>query len=238
MKRMLGLTLGIAAISLSVLVAGTSSEKKTQKVEKVDLSDLRDGETRTLGKGDSSMTATRKGDEITIRHGGPGGEKQTIQCTVGKDSCYAMAVEGDGKAQVIIVDKSGKGGKEGEHLFIQEGDPVGEGMMLSGENMMLWVSKDDPAGSNVVIDATHPGTCCVGADGCDAHAGVKVIKIRDEAATLLECPEGDATLSLKKGEESSGPYFCPRHNVKMEEAKLPTIMKRVEVKVKGDDKEE
>jgi hypothetical protein len=65
--------------------------------------------------------------------------------------------------------------------------------------------------------------------------GVKVIRIHDEAAVMLECPEGDATLTLKKGDENSGPYFCPKHNVKMEKATAPVIMKKIVVDTKSKD---
>jgi hypothetical protein len=46
---------------------------------------------------------------------------------------------------------------------------------------------------------------------------------------MLRCPEGDATLTLKKGEENSGPYFCPKHNLKMEPVKGNVIIKKVTV---------
>jgi hypothetical protein len=60
-------------------------------------------------------------------------------------------------------------------------------------------------------------------------SGVKVIKVSHADAVLLECPQGDATLTLKKGEENGGPYFCPKHNVKMEVSKSPAVTKRIVV---------
>ena len=237
MNRLLGLTLGAAALSLSVLAAAPA-EKHVQKVEKVDLSDLRDGETRTLGKGDGTVTATRKGDVVTIAYGGNDGDKKTLKCTVGKDSCYAMTVDGEGKTQMVIVDKSGKGGKEADHIVLEADHIVlreGDG---EGKGVLVFAPDEDGDASEIVIDADHPDMTWVTADGGNAVAGVKVIRIRDEAVTLLECPEGDATLTLKKGEENSDPYFCPKHNVKMEKAKHPAIVKKVEVKSKSADDEE
>jgi hypothetical protein len=233
MNRILGLTLGIAAMSLSVLVAGTGADRHRQfdqKVEKVDISDLRDGETRTLGKGDKAVTATRKGDQVTLEYGGRDGERKTLQCVVGKDSCYVMTVIGDGKAQVVVVDKSAESGQQFERVMVHEG---------KGNETKVMVLAAHGAGDedgDVIVDALPGDMSWVAADGKGA-TGVKVIRIRGEAATILECPEGDATLTLKKGEEKSGPYFCPKHNVKMEAAKLPAILKKVEVKSDSDDEE-
>ena len=230
MKGALGLTLGAAALSLSVLVAGTA-DKPVQKVQKVDLSELKDGETRNLGKGDSAISATRKGDVITITYGEQDGEKKTIQCTVGKDSCYAMTVDA-GKAQVVVLNKPGKEGKEADRIVIQDGDEAGKGM---------FVFSDGEGGPDhqVIVDAIHSGMSWVSSGDGESLPGVKVIRIHDDAGVMLECPEGDATLTLKKGEENSGPYFCPKHNVKMEKATSPVFMKRVVVDTKSkDDKDD
>ena len=227
MKKALGLTLGAAALSLSVLVAGTNADKSVPKVKKVDLSELKDGETRNLGKGDSTISVTRKGDVVTITYGENDGEKKTIKCTVGKDSCYAMTVDGAGKGQVVVLNKPGKEGKDADRIVIQDGDEAGNGM---------FVFSDDEGGSHqVIVDAVHPGMSWVSSSDGESLPGVKVMRIHDEAAVMLECPEGDATLTLKKGDENSGPYFCPKHNVKMEKATAPVIMKKIVVDTKTKD---
>ena len=232
MNRLLGLTLGVAALSLSVLLAAPPDEKRARGVEKVNLSDLRDGETRTLGKGDSSVTAVRKGDVVTITYGGHDGEKKTLKCTVGKDSCYAMTVEGNGKGKIMILNTTGEDGKEADRIMLHTGEADGKGVFV-------FAGDGEDADNEVLLEAAHPAVVMAGGD---AATGVKVIKVRREAGLLLECPEGDATLTLKKGEENSGPYFCPRHNLKMVKAKLPALMKKVEVEalptVTADDDEE
>jgi len=232
MNKALGLTLGAAALSLSVLVAGTNSDKPAQKIQKVDLSEMKDGETRNLGKGDSSVSATRKGDVVTITYGERDGEKKTIKCTLGKDSCYAMTLDGAGQANVVVLNKSGKGGKEADRIVIQDGDEAGKG---------VFVFSDGEGGPDhqVIVDALHPGMSWVSSGDGESLPGVKVIRVGDAAALMLECPEGDATLTLKKGEENSGPYFCPKHNVKMEKTTGPVIMKHVVVDTKSkDDKDD
>jgi len=226
MHKALGLTLGAAALSLSVLVAGTTTDKSTQKIQKVDLSEMKDGETRNLGKGDSSVSATRKGDVVTITYGERDGEKKTIKCTLGKDSCYAMTLDGAGKAQVVVLNKSGKSGNEADRIVIQDGDESGKGMFVFSDG-------ESGADHQVIVDALHPGMSWVSSADGDSLPGIKVIRIHDQAAQMLECPEGDATLTLKKGEENSGPYFCPKHNMKMEKATGPVIMKQVVVDTKS-----
>lgn len=227
MKKTLGLTLGAAALSLSVLVAGTNADKSVPKVKKVDLSELKDGETRNLSKGDSTLSATRKGDVITITYGENDGEKKTVKCTVGKDSCYAMTVDGTGQRQVVVLNKPGKEGKDADRIVIQDGDEAGNGMFV--------FSGDEGGSHQVIVDAVHPGMSWVSSGDGESLPGVKVIRIHDEAAVMLECPEGDATLTLKKGDENSGPYFCPKHNVKMEKATAPVIMKKIVVDTKSKD---
>jgi len=235
-NKLMGLTLGAAALSLSVLVAGTSADQPVKKIDKVDLSELRDGETRTLGRGDSALTATRKGDQITITYAGENGEKKTIKCEVGKESCYAMTLDEAGDSHMVVLNAGGKDAKNSSHLFVSSGDANGKSVVVvSGDanqegNMIM---KDLPGMTWVGEDG-----CCLAADGSDgskehtascAMSGVKVIKVSHEESVVLECPQGDATLTLKKGEENSGPYFCPKHNVKMEKAKSPVFMKRIVV---------
>jgi hypothetical protein len=232
MSKAFGLTLGAVALSLSVLTAGTTPDKQAQKIQKVDLSELKDGETRSLGKGDSAVTASRKGDVVTITYGEHDGEKKTITCTLGKDSCYAMTLDGADKAHVVVVNKSGKEGTGADRIMIQDDSEDGKG---------VFVFSDGEGGPDhqVIVDAVHPGMSWTGSADADSLPGVKVIRIHDDAAVMLECPEGDATLTLKKGEENSGPYFCPKHNVKMEKAAGPVIVKKVVVDTKSkDDKDD
>jgi hypothetical protein len=232
MNRMLGLTLGVAALSLSVLTAGTGADRHRtfdQKMEKVDLSDLRDGETRTIGRGETAIVATRKGDQVTMEFSGHDGEKKSVKCEIGKSSCYVMTTDGEGKGQVVVVNKSGDGGKQIEKIVLQEGN---------GDESKVMVFAGHGDGESMVVDALPGGMSWVTSSDGKGAKGVKVIKIQGDGGTVLECPEGDATLMLKKGEEKSGPYFCPKHNLKMEAAKLPIFMKKIEVSTDSHDDEE
>ena len=222
-NRLLGLTMGAAALSLSVLVAAPTASK--QKLEKVDLSQMKDGETRTLGQGDHVLTATRKGDVITINFGDEDGGKRSIKCNVGKDSCYAMTSSGDGMSKMIVVNKSGKSDKD-LPVIVHSGDD-------DGTNFVFATSEggDD---AEIIVDAVGDGMSWVSADDDEAHHAMKMFHLND-GGTVLQCPEGDATLTLKKGEESTGPYFCPKHNLKMEKSKAHTFVRKIEIS--SDDKE-
>jgi hypothetical protein len=92
-------------------------------------------------------------------------------------------------------------------------------------------ASDDGEGEPVVIHGDAPGMTWVTEDGTGAAAGagVHVVRIGHDGGTILQCPEGDATLTLKKGEENSGPYFCPKHNLKMEPSKEKVFIKKIEV---------
>jgi hypothetical protein len=242
-NKLMGLTLGAAALSLSVLVAGTAADQQVKKkIDKVDLSELRDGETRSFGKGNSAVTATRKGDEITITYAGEEGTKKTIKCEVGKESCYAMTLDGAGDSHVVVLDAEASDGKDSNQVFVTSGSGDGKSVIV--------VAGEGEEGGKLAMHGL-PGMTWVGEDGCCAASdgsgcskdkaanctlsAVKVIKVSHEDSVLLECPQGDATLTLKKGEENSGPYFCPKHNVKMEVSKSPAIMKRIVVDTNSKD---
>jgi hypothetical protein len=227
MNRLLGLTMGAAALSLSVLVAAPTAEK--QKLDKVDLSQMRDGETRTLGKGDHTVTAVRKGDVITLTLNDGEGGKRTLKCTVGKDSCYAMTSSDAGKSQIIVLNKSGKADK-GEPVVVHAGD--GE------EGAFVFATADGDEGDTFVVKSFGDGMSWVTSEEGESLPGMKVIRVHGDGGAVLECPEGDAMLTLKKGEEASGPYFCPKHNLKMEKSKGHSFVKHIEVNVDSKDKDE
>jgi hypothetical protein len=256
MKWSLICTLFIAAIGIALVAAAPGAGRAADAPEKFNLADLADGESRTFGEGDHAVTATRKGGEITItlRSDSPKGGKETFTCAVGKDHCYVMTRGEDGKGQVVVLSKS-DAGKDGKKTVttrvVASGDSAGEKNIMvftpddGDENVIIkelepgmkWVTSqvdvDDDSGE-VIIHSDGEGMAVVTTDISETEPGVKVIRIVAEGGTVLRCPEGDATLTLKKGEEKTGPYFCPRHNLKMEPAKEPVIIKeKVKVEKKS-----
>jgi len=180
------------------------------EMEKVDLSELRDGETRTFGTGEDVITATREGDTIrlTLPHG-----ERTIDCSVGKGNCYAFTTIGDGDGPSVLmlsnVDDDGEGERKVEVVKIVTGDGAGH-----AQSLLNWVHDED-----------------VYVDGGEIKVVTKVGGPRDlltvigEDGRQLRCPEGDSTLSLD--DEDDGIYYCPKHNVEMEEVKAHTLNHRV-----------
>ena len=229
MNRLLGLTMGAAALSLSVLVAAPTK----QKLEKVDLSQMKDGETRTLGDGDHTLTAKRKGDVITVEFGEEG-DRRTMKCTVGKDSCYAMTTSGDGAHKIIVINK-GKADKDSSPVVVHSGTEAGSFVFATADGA------DGADGEDIILNLDDDDMSWVAADGDEEllpGMKMKMFHMLGDGGTMLSCPEGDATLTLKKGEESSGPYYCPKHNLKMEKAKGHTFTKRIEIKSDAKDKDE
>ena len=256
MKWSLVCSLFIVVMGVALVAAAPASGKAADAPEKFNLADLADGESRTFGEGDHAITATRKGDEVTITlrgHGAKGG-KETFACTVGKDHCYVMARGEDGKGQVVVLNKSesGKDGKKtvttrvltssdsaGEQkIMVFAGDDDDDLVIKELEPGMKWVTSQvdlDGESGEVVIHSDGEGLAVVTTDVSETEPGTKVVRIVAEGGTVLRCPEGDATLVLKKGEEKTGgPYFCPRHNLKMEPSKEPVIIKeKVKVEKKS-----
>jgi hypothetical protein len=76
----------------------------------------------------------------------------------------------------------------------------------------------------------------INGDG-DEEPGIHVIRIHDDEGRILRCPEGDATLTLKDGEEDEGQYLCPRHKLRMELSKEPILIKKIRVDKKSKDKD-
>jgi len=227
MKKELLLGALIMAAGIALLQAG-AGEKSNNAPQKFNLADLANGESRTFGEGDHTLTVTRRGDDVEIHYntGETPGKTHTLHCTVGKDRCFAYTVSDEGKGNVVVLSKSGAHDSEGS------GEEVTKVVLADGDAdqkqvMVLAGDGDDP--DHVVMRRVGPGTTWTTDDGTDGKAGVHVIQLGDEGGTMLRCPEGDATLTLKKGEESSGPYFCPKHNLKMEPVKGHVIIKKLEV---------
>jgi hypothetical protein len=221
---------GIAAVCISLLPAGTA-DKSAGTPQKFNLADLANGESRTFGAGDHAMTATRRGDdvEITYRTGDGKGQKQTLHCTIGKDSCYAMTVGEGGESHVVVLSKSAASDKDAQLKEVTKIVLADDG--ADQKDLMVFASDDGGNGEPIVVHGDAPGMTWVSEDGAAAAsgAGVHVVRIGADGGTMLRCPEGDATLMLKKGEENSGPYFCPRHNLKMEPSKEKVFIKKIEV---------
>jgi len=206
--------------------------------EKVDLSDLADGETRTFGEGEHRVTAQRNGDLITIAVGDTE-MVHDLTCDAAEDNCFVLLSDDDDAVKLMVT----KGGESDGHMAQQImvmalGDHEQDGdheMVFSSDDGELidvmvsthgegghWVSKD---GSNVNVMVTRAG------EG-DPH-GNRILLHAD--TNTLRCPEGDTTMRLQEGDEDDGPFYCPKHDIKLEKMDLRRKVHRINAHDHDDD---
>lgn len=75
--------------------------------ERFDLSELRDGETRTFGIGDRAVTVSRRGDLATISRTGSGDDVSTIDisCSLEEDTCTVLTFADDPEKVMVAIEK-------------------------------------------------------------------------------------------------------------------------------------
>jgi hypothetical protein len=216
-----GLASAMLAMVLGVASPGVVGIAGHEGVEVADLSELADGETRTFGSGEHTITATRNGEVITISiPDGDGDVAKTIDCKVGgAGGCYAFTADDTAGVKMIVVD--GEGGdairRKIEVIKIGEG---GDGVFAHHDASVF------------VMDSIGEGSASVealiGPHGAHnmwvSHGGDKLV---------MKCPEGDTTMRLDKDEDRT--FYCPQHNVELEEVKLDHIMRRIVIETDGDD---
>lgn len=175
-----------------------------------DLAEIKDGETKELGDGDHKVTATRTGDSVKVSIKGKEGEDKTFSFDVGDGASTVLAIAGDepGCHKYTFESESGDGTKRDVKVIaLASGKGRGEHCMFMGED-------------GVMLEG--PG-----------HHAVKIVKHID--GRMLRCPEGDATMTVE--ESDSGAYYCPKHNVVLEEVKGERMMKTIVVTDEETEKE-
>jgi hypothetical protein len=179
------------AITVLMSLAGVNLSWGDAKVH--DLKDLKEGETRTLSEGDTKVTATRKGDTVHLVVVDKDGKEHAMEIgATGK--AVLMSMEGGKDMAKVIVSREDDGEEQKKVMVIATG--AGH----PGELTMLDVG-DDAAGGAMVWHTE----------------GGEVIKIDDDAV-FLRCPQGDTTMQLAK-DDAKGTFYCPKHNVVLEEQK-------------------
>jgi len=199
---LLSVMLGVMPADIQILGDGD--------VEKFDLSELGDGETRTFGEGDHTITATREGDEISIKIAGKDGDMRTITCTANAGECMAIT-SGDGDGPQMFMLRNTVGGDDGDHR-VEVVKIVSDHAALESHGVVdVWVGD-------------HPGAE-LDEDVIVMSGGPRVLAFVGEGGHRLRCPEGDATLTLEEDDDTT--YYCPKHNIEMEKADIPTMERRV-----------
>ncbi len=244
MMRKTAWILGALAVAVVLAVSPASSHGGGNHArhmiidgEKIDLSDLADGETRTFGRGEHQITAARQGDLITIAVG----DTEVVSdftCDAEKDNCFVI-LSGDDDAVKLMVTKGGEGSghmekqvmvmafgdreHDADHELIfsdEDGEQVNVFVSTHGESH-TWVSRDD---GDVRVFVTRDG------DG-DSH--VRRILLHADT-TALRCPEGDTTMHLQEGDQDEGPFYCPKHDIKLEKVDPRVHNRRIHVHADED----
>ena len=228
MNRKFGWSLGLAVILVSAMAwAGGPHNVFFSDGERIDLTDMYDGETRYFGAGDHQITVTREGNEIRITMDrGDGDESRTFRCDVDDDDCFVITTGGDDSARVMIRRKSGSfglldGGGSENIMVMSAGDHDGNFVFSGG---------DDPSGLHLMFSADDPDFNWVQEGDHEGHHA-RVLRMHVDGNSFLRCPEGDTTMHLRKGEDDEGPYYCPRHNLELTKVKGHGMLREMLQKV-------
>jgi hypothetical protein len=218
--------------------------------ETIDLSELADGETRTFGEGESQISVTRDGDEVTITHPGEEGGR-SISCDLSTDSCSIMHIDGDPSKNVIMIKKTGHcEGSDEDCIDIMTQMQTSVG---GPHEVMVMTLDCDDEGEDCGKEIR---TKVIGAYGGEGSATAQVMVGHLEDAIVVEgdgegrimmitagdmvtlrCPEGDTTMTVDK-DEADRVYYCPKHSVELEKAPVKTGARTIQIKkVKSSDED-
>jgi hypothetical protein len=180
----------------------------------IDLSDLRDGETRTFGSGEHAIDVTREGDVIRITlPRGDGDDAKVIDCKLGgSGGCYAFSTDHTVGVKMIVVDGDDDGAIKRKIEVIKIGEDGGNVFHHRDANVLAWSTAGD--GDLDVLAAAHV-----------LHLG--------DGKRVLRCPEGDTTMRLEKDDDRT--FYCPQHNVELDEVEIERIMKRIVIDTDEDE---
>jgi hypothetical protein len=199
--------------------------------EKFDLSDLADGETRTFGEGDKTITATRVGDTVTIDREGEGDERPLkIKCAVDTDTCEVMTFDGEPGKVMIMVKKTrdcvpGEDDCEAIVDVTLDDFELGEGTHA----IIRKIHCNDEGDCEKFEDVHGVGEMEIHADvHHGGHGNVMIFKTDEVVGNqvMLRCPEGDSTVMIDK-EEADETFLCPKHSVPMEKGAEKVFIKKI-----------
>jgi hypothetical protein len=211
---------------LAVFVSLAASAGHSEDVEKFDLAELADGETRIFGEGSTQVTATRVGDEIEIELADEDGdEPRKLTCKLGKGSCWVMTVGDSDDTRVLFLGDEGVPG-HGSYTFSWSGDAKhlaeihghAEANVSIGEGG-VFVKRLRAGDGDVLVRRLKEGP-----------GEVRILELSGGSdVSFYECPEGDTTMRLEKDDQ--GPYFCPKHGSELVERKISGLHEQIRVLV-------
>jgi hypothetical protein len=213
--------------------------------EKFNLSDLRDGESRTFGTGDKAVTVSRRGDEATISRASSGDDVSAIDvlCRLDEDNCTVLTFANDADKVMVAIEKertcvNGEGDCDfalGQahgmgHVVVDidcDGDDCEDlhTMQLSelSNTFTVETAGDGSESSRIVIRrvgdaAAKAENVFVTKMGASGMGELHEFRALHGDSVMLTCSEGDATIMVKK-EEKDDTFLCPKHSTPMEASK-------------------
>lgn len=156
-------------LTLAPLVATGETKQEVKinvngEVTNFNLSDFKDGETRTVGTGDHTVTVTRKGDTLQVVHDGQDlGEAQRV-ITVNAEAAEGGEIT---QRRMVFVNTDG----ETADIEVIEGDDA------------TWIEQAEASGKKVVVinsETTNEGE----SDGqlTVEKKVIKIVKVQDDEA--------------------------------------------------------
>ena len=145
---------------------------------------------------------------------------RTIDCKVGgAGGCYAFTSDDTAGVKMVVVDGEGGDAVRRKIEVIKIGE--GEDGVFAHHDANVFVMKGigEGAGDFEALIAPH------GAHNMWVEHG--------DDKRVMKCPEGDTTMRLDKDEDRA--FYCPQHNVELEEVKIDRIMRRIVIETDGDD---
>jgi hypothetical protein len=190
--------------------------------EKIDLSELGDGETRFFDAGDRQIIATRYGDIVEMTIEDPEDGDRTVECDVSQDRCFVILDEAGDGARIVILKTRSSSAEEDAVMFQVQLDALGGNHFIHDDQALVEIRR-------VAVGAEH---AWVSAEGEDFAFGE--LHLEAEHGATVRCPEGDTTMQLRP-EEDDGPYYCPKHNLELEKADRRVMVKEIRVQKPHND---
>jgi hypothetical protein len=216
-----GLASALLAMIVSVVSPAVGIHANGENVELNDLSELAEGETRTFGSGEDVITATREGDVIRIAlpRGGDD-DARVIDCKLeGPSQCYAFTSGESAGVKMVMVSADGPGQLEKTIDIIGIGSGEGKNVFRTADSHVIMLRNTGDGETEVKTLIGSPG-----------HP-MELLAL-DDGMRVLRCPEGDTTMNLDA--EDALTYYCPKHNVELEEAKGHPIFKTIQIHTDTD----
>jgi len=217
-----GLASALLAMIVSVVSPAVGVHANGENVELNDLSELAEGETRTFGGGEDVITATREGDVIRIAlPRGDDDDARVIDCKLeGPSQCYAFTSGDSAGVKMVMVSADGPGQLEKKIDIIGIGSGDGKNVFRTADSHVIMLRNAGDGEAEVKTLIGSPG-----------HP-MELLTLGDDMR-MLRCPEGDTTMNLDA--EDALTYYCPKHNVELEEAKGHPFFKTIEIHTDTDD---